>query len=260
MSIDEITAEAKKNNVRYVGITEHVDFMDEHKQNYLKFNYDGYTEAIKKAQASNSINICKGAEIGEIHVYRDRFNKFMEGKNFDYVLGSVHMVGNYNPVFDDFFEQYKNIKDAYKAYLEEEYKLIKYGGFDVAAHITLMHRTGGKFFRDFNYNSFKKEIDDILKLLISKKIGLEINTSGKRYFANSPVPDFDIVKAYMNMGGDIITVGSDAHLVKDIFYDIKETFEVIDKMGLKEITVFKNRKPEKIKLKNEEKNKNKKEL
>jgi histidinol-phosphatase (PHP family) len=114
-----------------------------------------------------------------------------------------------------------------------------------------MHRTGGKFFRDFNYNSFKKEIDDILKLLISKKIGLEINTSGKRYFANGPVPDFDVVKAYTGMGGDIITIGSDSHLIKDIFYDIKETFETLDKMGIKEITVFKNRKPEKIKLKNE---------
>lgn len=242
---------APKNNIKYVGIAEHIDFWDDHKQNYLKFNYNGYTEAIRKAREENTINICKGVEVGEIHIYTDRFKEFMESKNFDFILGSIHTVGDYTPVFDNYFEQYKDIKDAYKAYLEEEYKLIKYGGFDVAAHITLMHRTGGKFFKDFSYNSFKNEIDDILKLLISKKIGLEINTSGKRYFANGPVPDFDIIRAYIELGGDMITVGSDAHSMKDIFYGIKETFEILDAMGVKEITFFKNRKPEKIKLKNE---------
>ncbi|MCX7699161.1 MAG: histidinol-phosphatase HisJ family protein [Candidatus Goldbacteria bacterium] len=254
LSIDEIIKEAQINNFKYIGLTEHIDFWDDHTQNYLKFNYDGYTESIEKARELNLVNICKGVEVGEIHVYPDRFNKFLEGKQFDLILGSIHTIGDYTPVFDEYFEQYKNVKDAYKAYLEEEYELVKYGGFDVAAHITFMHRTGGKFFKDFNYNSFKNEIDDILKLMISKKIGLEINTSGMRHFANGPVPDFDIVEAYIKLGGDIITVGSDAHSQKDIFYGIKETFSVLEKLGVKEITFFKNRKPEKIKIKNEEKN------
>lgn len=252
LSIDEIILEAAKKNINYIGITEHIDFWDDHKQNYLKFNYDGYTEAIKRAKDSGKINISKGVEIGEIHIFSDRFKKFMEGKNFDFILGSIHQIGDYSPVFDNYFEQYKDIKDAYRAYLEEEYKLIKFGGFDVAAHITFMHRTGGKFFRDFNYFFFKNEINDILKLLISKKIGIEINTSGYRYFANGPVPDFDIVKTYIDLGGDIITVGSDAHMMKDIFYGIKETFEKLDAMGIKEITLFKDRKPQKIKIKNEQ--------
>lgn len=252
LSIEEIVAEAQKKNFRYICITDHIDFMDDHKQNYLKFNYEGYTEAIKKVQATNSINICKGIEVGEIHIYSDRFNKFLDGKNFDFILGSIHRVGDYTPAFENYFMQYQDIKDAYKAYLEEEYKLVKHGGFDVIAHMTFMHRTGGKFFKEFNYFSFKKEIDDILKLLISKKIGLEINTSGKRYFANGPVPDFDIVRAYIELGGDIITIGSDAHVKKDIFYGIKETFDTLDKMGVKEITFFKSRVPQKIKLKNEQ--------
>ncbi len=252
LSIDEIIMEARKHNIKYIGITEHIDFWDDHKQNYLKFDYNGYTETIKKAKEDNIVNISKGVEVGEIHIYTDRFKRFMDGKDFDFILGSIHTVGDYSPVFDEYFEQYKDTKDAYKAYFEEEYKLIKYGGFDVAAHITFMHRTGGKFFKDFNYNSFKNEIDDILKLMISKKIGLEINTSGKRYFANGPVPDFDIVRAYLELGGDIITIGSDAHSMKDIFYGIRETFEILDEMGVQEITFFKDRKPQKLKLKNEE--------
>lgn len=251
--IDEILEEAEKNNIRYIGITEHIDFWDDHIQNYLKFDYAGYSEAIAKAiKNSHSVNISKGVEIGEIYIYTDRFKKFMEDKNFDYILGSIHTVGDYTPVFDEYFKQYKNIKDAYLAYLEEEYKLIKYGGFDVAAHLTFMHRTGGKFFKEFSYRTFKKEIDDILKLMISKNIGLEINTSGMRHFANGPVPDFDIVQAYLEAGGDIITVGSDAHTKKDIFYGIKEVFETLDKMGVREITFFKKRKPQKVKIKNED--------
>jgi len=53
----------------------------------------------------------------------------------------------------------------------------------------------------------------------------------------------------MKLGGKIITVGSDSHYVKDTFYGLKRAYEIFEEIGIKEIAVFKNRKPVMVKIK-----------
>jgi histidinol-phosphatase (PHP family) len=159
------------------------------------------------------------------------------------------MVGEYTPVYEEYFQRYKDIKSAYTAYFEEVYKLASYGNFDVLGHLNLVHRRGVQFLPEYSYEMFKSEIDDILKALISKGAGIEINTSGFRYHGGDMLPGIDVVKAYIKLGGNIITVGSDSHYVKDTFFGLIRAYEALDKAGIKEITVFKNRKPVKVPIK-----------
>lgn len=247
-SLGEIAAKAAEKKPEYICVTEHIDFMDDHSHNYTKFDYGGYTEAMKKARAVFR-NLGKGIEVGEAHIYRDRFEKFMEGKEFDYVLGALHDIEGHTPVFDAYFARYRTVKDAYRAYLEEEYRLIKAGGFDVAAHVTLVHRRGAEFFPDFTYEEFKTEIDDILKLMIKKNIGLEVNTSGLRSHSKETIPSIDTVKAYAALGGNIITIGSDGHIIEDTFFGIEKACEMLFRAGINEVCFFEKRKPVRIKLK-----------
>ena len=116
-------------------------------------------------------------------------------------------------------------------------------------HLNLVHRRGVQFLSEYSYEMFKSEIDDILKALISKGAGIEINTSGFRYHGGDMLPGIDVVKAYIKLGGNIITVGSDSHYVKDTFFGLIRAYEALDKAGIKEITVFKNRKPVKVPIK-----------
>ena len=247
-TLDEIAAKALAKKMSYICVTEHIDFMDDHNHNYTKFDYEGYTAAIEKARGVFH-SFGKGIEAGEVHIYADRFEKFMEGKEFDYILGSLHDLEGHTPVFDAYFARYQSIEDAYRAYLEEEYRLIKAGGFDVAAHVTLVHRRGAEFFPDFTYEKFKTEIDDILKLMITKKIGLEVNTSGLRSHSKDIIPCLDTVKAYAALGGDIITIGSDGHIIEDTFFAIEKGCEMLYLAGVTEVCVFEKRKPVRIKLK-----------
>jgi histidinol-phosphatase (PHP family) len=248
-TIEDVVKKAQKQGIKYCAMTEHIDLMDEHQRNYLKFDYEGYTGSCERNREIFP-GLIKGIETGEVHKYSGRFEAFLEGREFDYVIGAMHMFGETTPVFDKFFKQYKTLEDAYKAYFEEEFKLISRGGFDVAAHMTLVHRQGAKFFKKPVYESFKKEIDDILSLMVGKKIGLEVNTSGlNRFPAKDFIPDRETIKAYIRLGGDIITVGSDSHKINDTFTGIEEAYKMLEGLGVKEVTVFKKRKPVKVKIK-----------
>jgi len=246
--MEELAKKAAAEKMYCICLTEHIDLMDEHHHNYTKFDYKGWSEAVERSRQVFP-GLKKGIEAGEIHSYMDRFKRFIDGKELDYIIGSVHSMGAFTPVFDDYFKQYDTVEDAYKAYLEEEYKLIKRGGFDVAAHLTLVHRQGGRRFKKPVYGTFKNEIEDILKLMISSKIGLEVNTSGlTRFPAKDFIPDARTVKAYVDLGGDIITVGSDSHKLSDSFTGVKEAYQMLESIGVSEVTVFEHRKPVKVPL------------
>ncbi len=249
-TMEDVVKKAKGKNIKIMGFTEHIDLMDKHHKNYLKFDYKKYTEEFKKNKEQFP-GLLKGIEVGEMHVYNDRFVKFAENKEFDYFIGSLHFIGEYTPVFDNYFKQHK-LLDVYKAYFEEEYKLIEHGGFEVAAHITLVHRYGAKYFKEPVYETFKAEIGDILKLLINKKIAIEVNTSGLHFPANDFIPDKEIIRAYILLGGDMITVGSDAHMIEDSFTGLKAAYEMLEELGVKELTAFEGHKPIKIRMKQNE--------
>ncbi|HRU38775.1 MAG TPA: histidinol-phosphatase HisJ family protein [Candidatus Goldiibacteriota bacterium] len=247
----ELAKKAAQKGLAALCLTEHIDLMDGHQKNYTKFDYEGYTEECKKA-SDIFPGFLKGIEAGEVHEYADRFESFMEGKEFDYVLGSVHSMAASSPVFDEYFSKFDTLEDGYRRYFEELYRLISRGGFDVAAHLTLVHRQGGRHFKKPVYWTFKQEIDNILKLMVERKIGLEVNTSGLRFPSHDFVPDRETIAAYLRMGGDIITVGSDAHKLSDSFLGLEKAYEMLESLGVSEVTVFKARKPVKVKIRKEQ--------
>jgi histidinol-phosphatase (PHP family) len=79
-------------------------------------------------------------------------------------------------------------------------------------------------------------------------MGIEINTSGLISRAKSTLPDFDVVKRYKKLGGEILTVGSDAHILKNVGKNIDKAFELAKNAGFNYITIYKNGKPEFIKV------------
>ncbi len=246
--IPAIVKKAKEKGIFYAGITDHVDFIGKAPKGADNFDYKGRKEEIIRLRKEFP-GLLMGAEIGEPHIYRGEYGEFLKEKNFDYLVGAVHFRGNETPVYDRYFYSRSSMDDAYREYFAEVRKLVEYGKFDILAHLDLVHRRGANFNKDYSYEKFSAEIKPILKTMVEKNIGLEINTSGLRRDAKDTLPSMDAVKAYVEAGGDIITVGSDAHKISDTFLGIEKAYGSLDAAGVEEITVFKNRKPEKIKLK-----------
>lgn len=100
----------------------------------------------------------------------------------------------------------------------------------------------------YNWHDFNDLICLILKTIIEQGKGIEINTAGLKYGMPEPNPCLDIVKMYNDLGGEIITVGSDAHEVKFFAYRFDVVADMLKNAGFNYYTIFNERKPEFIRL------------
>ena len=96
---------------------------------------------------------------------------------------------------------------------------------------------------NYPFDKVKPIISEILKHIISKGKGIEINTSSFRYKLDDLTPSKDILKLYKELGGTIITIGSDAHKAEHVGYKILEVREELKKLGFKQFCTFEKMKP-----------------
>jgi histidinol-phosphatase (PHP family) len=89
------------------------------------------------------------------------------------------------------------------------------------------------------YNDLYK---NLFGILIRRGIALEVNTSGLRKKINRPSPTYELLKLYKETGGELVTVGSDAHNTSDIYSGIPHICERLAAIGFKYISVVKDKK------------------
>ncbi len=167
---------------------------------------------------------------------------------FDFVIGSSHVVHGYDPYYPAFYEGRRE-SDCYREYFESILENIHaFDGFDVYGHIDYVVRYGPTRNENYDWKQYQDVIDEILKLLIKKEKGIEINTGGFKYDLGHPNPTEEIICRYRELGGEIITIGADAHTPGHIGFDFKKVPDILQNAGFDYFTVFKNRKPEFIKL------------
>jgi len=205
-----------------------------------------------KEKYSGKLNLLCGVEMGQATQETDIAEKIVSDKRLDFVIGSIHQI----PDTEDFaLLDYTvlGVNDLYKLaekYMQEIYKLCKWGKMDILGHLTYFlryfHRHLGS---EFDISRFDEIIELSFRELISKGKGIEINTSGLRN-ANfkETYPSIKYVKMFRNLGGEIISIGSDAHTVEDLGSGIEDGTKLAEEAGFKYITFFKDRKPNFIKI------------
>lgn len=153
-----------------------------------------------------------------------------------------------------FFERLTPYQAVTK-YLNEVLKNINIykNEFDVYGHIDYVIRyiikNYGSLMTRIDYNDFKELLDEILISIIKSDKGIEINTSGLRYNLGEPHPNIDILKRYKELGGKIITVGSDAHKASDLVSNFDMVYDMLDSIGYEEQVIYHNRIPSFVKIK-----------
>lgn len=224
-----------------IAVTDHVDF----NENYAPPHYDDFKRKFfeMKDKYSHKINLVFGVEVGLDNYVSDTINKFINSYDFDFIIGSSHTVCQKDLYFDDFFGTMDK-KTSYSLYFSEMLKnILVTDKFCVYGHIDFISRYGIYEDNTLNYSDFSDEIDAVLKALIERGKGIEINTSGYRYNINQTYPHMNILKRYKELGGEIITLGSDAHKPEDIANHFDVSYEMLDNAGFKYITRYKDLKP-----------------
>lgn len=210
-------------------------------------NYTASVQALR-AKYADKLPIRYGIELGLQPHLAELHKDILSQYRFDFVIGSSHVVHGIDPYFPEFYEGRKE-EDGYREYFESILENIRaFDDFDVYGHIDYVVRYGPTKNENYSWIQYQDVIEEILKLLIKKGKGIEINTGGFKYGLGHPNPTEEIIARYRELGGEIITIGADAHKPEHVAYDFEKVPAILKEAGFQYFTVFKERKPEFIKL------------
>ncbi len=236
--------------LKTICFTDHEDF-DHHDGNAcFEFDPVPYFETLKFLQEKyrSQIDIRIGVELGLQPHLKDFLKNFVHTYPFDYVIGSTHLIDGLDPYYARYWNN-RVENEEYRKYYETTLKNIKTcDSFDCYGHIDYIVRYGPTKNENYSYWQYQDIIDEILKTLIAKGKGIECNSAGFKYGLGKPNPEATLIKRYLELGGEILTIGSDGHKPEHVAYDFKRLYDYLQECGVKYYTVFKNRKPEFIPL------------
>lgn len=243
---------AVENELATIAITDHfdVDFYEAHNlESRQKSSYEDIICA--RSVFENKIQLLRGIEMGQPTYDLELTEKSLARYEYDFVIGSIHNLRQM-PDFGDL--DYPNltqdeIYSLLEKYFEEMLILAKWSGFDTLAHLTYPMRyivQSGRFNTDLS--RFDDVTDEIFKTLIANGKALEINTSGLRQPIGKTMPTENYVRRFRELGGELLTLGSDAHFTEHVGAGIDNGYEIAENCGFKYVTFFKNRKPVQVKI------------
>ena len=191
----------------------------------------------------DKIEVLIGVELG-LQPHLGTFSKeYVNRYPFDFVIGSSHMLQGRDPYYRENFAELTD-EELYRAMFEETLTIVKrVDDFDSLGHLDYIVRYGREQERSYSYDANKEIIDEILKLLIENGKGLELNTAGLKYGLPFAHPYPEILRRYRELGGEIITVGSDGHKPEHLAYDFQKVEGILSACGFKYYTEFRQRKP-----------------
>lgn len=247
-TIEELVAEAKSKGFKRIGITEHyeIDYPDDGLNWMFDLNeYDRVFEDWRKN--AGDFELLKGIEFGyQTHV-AEEIDKTSLIIPFDVVLLSVHLFRG-----KDFYVDRECYEmpacDLHKEYIGLMAEMCeKCDNFNVAAHYDYINRYTDKKSDFVTYDECPKEFDRFFEALISKEKALEINTKSIQKHKDGGfsrcLPDAAILNRYKEMGGKLITLGSDSHFPGTFAVCFNDAVEYLKSLGFTETVYFKDRKP-----------------
>ena len=245
-SMETMILSAIDKGLKSICFTEHQDFgypYREGEEGMFELNTDAYLYELltMRAKYEDRIRVGFGVELG-MDLEEVRKNAiFAKSHEFDMIIASLHEVDKVDPYYPEYFED-KSEEEAYGLYFRRMYdNLLKFENFDVLGHIDYIVRYGRNKDNTYRYETYRDTIDAILHFLIEHDKGLEINTAGLRQGLKDVHPTLDILKRYRELGGEVITVGSDAHNAGDIARDFDRAEQALKECGYKYYSIFENR-------------------
>lgn len=232
--------------IEYYAITDHLEINEYHLPEFR------YPEILREAKSVipdltekyiGKIHLIRGIELGQpVHDTALAERLLAEG-DYDYIIGSCHMIRGYRDFYFLDYDENDPVR-LLDMYFDELIEMAEWGKFDTLAHITypLRYIVGDKG-KAIDMSRYEKQIERLFSLIIEKNIAMEINTSGLRQSIGETLPGEDLLRKYYDMGGRLITMGSDAHKPEDIGKGIAEGIALAKKIGFTAVSVYKKRKP-----------------
>lgn len=217
---------AVKAGLKEICFTDHYDhgFLPEDQHNL--FTVADYEKAYGTVKQSG-LSIRRGVECSLTTWNQALLDEFLAQYPFDFVIGSVHFADGYDPYVPEYW-QGKTMRQGFETYLEQTLKCVQlHRNFDVLGHINYVCKSpNSPTHEPLLYADYRDICDEIMKILAQRGKGMEINTSGVDR-AGVFLPGKEFLQRFKELGGEIVTIGSDAHDASRVGQYAKEALEIL---------------------------------
>ncbi|MCL2111082.1 MAG: histidinol-phosphatase HisJ family protein [Clostridiales bacterium] len=247
--ISDVARSAIDKGLVGIAVTDHLDplWPDDDCPSIL--DVPAYEAALSETENAfaDRIQFAKGIELGMIPGEAlDICQNVVSGYPYDFVIASMHSSDTDRFDCPSFFEgrELRDVVDEYYTLFIESVK--NYKNYDVLGHLNYIDRYANSLPPE---NMYMPYIDELLRIAVADGKGIEVNTAAFRYgMGDHGTPTMSSIKRFKELGGEIVTLGSDAHEAKDIGGYIKDGEEMLLAVGFHYIAVFMGREPSFVKL------------
>lgn len=237
----EMLTAAESAGLKEICFTDHLDYDPLHPENVMTFDTEAYSTAYDKLEHPE-IKIRRGIEFGMLPDNAQTLRSDLMRRHFDFVIGSVHFVNGYDIYLPEYWKTVTVDQAELQSLQQTLDCVINHEDFDVLGHLTYISKLGrNPLKRPVEYARYREIIDEILKILAQKGKGLEVNTSGVDR-AGVFLPSEEYLRRFKELGGEIVTIGSDAHDTQRVGQYCKEACQMVGNI-FGYICTFADRKP-----------------
>lgn len=249
---DSIVEAAISAGLKTICFTDHMDAEYPH-PDLGDFTFDllHYTKELERLKETyrDKIEILVGIELGLRNEeaikekVRNFYQKLTASYPFDYCIGSTHVLDYLDPYSPKFWEN-KLLKDGLTEYFKSIlHNVTYYPNFQCCGHLDYIIRYYPNGEKNYTPADYFDLIDTMLKAIITSGKGIECNTAGLKYGLGFTHPRPELLKRYHELGGEILTIASDAHAPNHVAYDFNKAEKLLISLGFRYYTVFRQKKP-----------------
>lgn len=245
-SMEAIVLAAIEKGLKYICFTEHNDYgypaeNGDDPETFV-LNVDSYLYELLalKEKYQDQIEISFGLEIG-LSPENIRKNAILAREHeYDFIIASTHFESGIDPYYGNYYTGRTDV-EANRAYFGATVQNVKaMQNFDVVGHLDYVMRYAPDP-QSYNPSDYMDIWENLFEFLLENEKGIELNTGGLRSSFGSIHPAVPVIKRYREMGGELITIGSDAHKAADVGYALSEATDVLKELGFKYYSIYQNR-------------------
>lgn len=251
-SVVELSEAALEKGLQVIGITDHADVPGCMGKEYLKMSVADAKAA--DAQYEGRLQVLAGIELGCSFANPEYCRELVETGGYDLVIHSVHALRYKETAGSHRFFNIGDMTDAaihecMSNYFADVMRAMEAVKGDVVAHLTCPLRyINGVYKRNLDLEPHEQEIRKILQYIISHEVALEVNSSNRGGYGDADgygelMPNEWILRMYHDMGGELLTFGSDAHVTEKIYHYGEETARLLREIGFRHLYYYKGRRP-----------------
>jgi histidinol-phosphatase (PHP family) len=246
-SVRAMCESAIRKGIPEIGLTEHYDLHP--KERPVFYRPEAWWEEIEGIRKSleGQLFLRAGVEIGEPHRFPGEVHALLDRYPYDFVIGSLHYVGD-DFMFNNKLLELRGADEIMQSYFLELGEMTRAPQFDILGHMDVPVRNGKLIWGSYDPRRYETLIRAVLQNCIDRGIALDVNSGGLRKPANNLMPDLLILHWYREMGGQLLTLGSDAHVPADVGLHLDQALKFIRESGLKFITRYELRHPSQLPL------------